>query len=276
MKKLLVTMFLISALVLCLASCEQVNNLFENDKNADHTHSMSEWTNLSATCTTAGMEERHCTAEGCDYSEKRIAAALGHDESTTPAKAPTCKEVGYDEYVSCSRCDYTTRVDKPALEHNYVNGICSMCNMEDDHEFGEWGNNTATCLLSGTESRTCSSCGFVDTRETVALGHDKVTVEAQAPDCESVGWNEYQKCQREGCVYTTYKEIAATGHNMSEYANNTATCESKGVETAECQNEGCEHTETRETEKLPHEYGEDNKCVNCGHDKYMLPAMPVT
>ena len=32
----------------------------------------------------------------------------GHDEVSHVAKAPTCKDIGWNAYVTCSRCSYTT------------------------------------------------------------------------------------------------------------------------------------------------------------------------
>ena len=54
------------------------------------------------------------------------------------AQAPTCTEIGWDAYETCSRCDYTTYQEKGALGHNYTlmaypknpsmeAYICSLC-----------------------------------------------------------------------------------------------------------------------------------------------------
>ncbi len=54
--------------------------------------------------------------------------AVGHDIQTVSAKAPTCKEVGYEAYEYCSRCDYSTIKEIPALGHSYdSNEICTRC-----------------------------------------------------------------------------------------------------------------------------------------------------
>ena len=45
--------------------------------------------------------------------------ALGHDLISHEAKDPTCTEVGWDAYETCSRCDHTTYVEKPALGHSW-------------------------------------------------------------------------------------------------------------------------------------------------------------
>ena len=45
------------------------------------------------------------------------APALGHDLIHHDSQAPTCTAVGWDAYDTCSRCDYSTYVEKPALGH---------------------------------------------------------------------------------------------------------------------------------------------------------------
>ena len=51
--------------------------------------------------------------------------ALNHNEVEHEAKAPTCTEKGWDAYVTCSRCDYTTKVEKDALDHTWKNATCT-------------------------------------------------------------------------------------------------------------------------------------------------------
>ena len=53
--------------------------------------------------------------------------ALGHAEVTHAAKAATCTAAGWDAYVTCSRCDYTTYKATAALGHTYANGACIRC-----------------------------------------------------------------------------------------------------------------------------------------------------
>ena len=42
-----------------------------------------------------------------------------HDLVHHDAKAPTCTEIGWNEYDACQRegCTYTTKVEIPALKH---------------------------------------------------------------------------------------------------------------------------------------------------------------
>ena len=54
--------------------------------------------------------------------------ASGHDEVSYEAKAATCTEVGWDAYVTCKNCDYTTYSEKPATGHvKDENGVCGVC-----------------------------------------------------------------------------------------------------------------------------------------------------
>ncbi len=69
------------------------------------------------TCTEIGWETYN-TCSRCDYTTYVELAALGHDLVAHEAKAPTCTEIGWDAYDSCSRCDYTTYVELSALGHN--------------------------------------------------------------------------------------------------------------------------------------------------------------
>lgn len=124
-------------------------------------HTFGDWTTQEATCTEDGYTERSCscgktekiiipnygghsceittiqptcTEKGyaiytcwCGYSETVDIDALGHDTVTNPAKNPTCEEEGWKEYVSCSRCDYSTFETIPALGHDYIDDICTIC-----------------------------------------------------------------------------------------------------------------------------------------------------
>ena len=97
-----------------------------------------------------------------------------HDLVHHDAKAPTCTEIGWDEYDACQRegCTYTTKVEIPAPGHDYTEKVvkptcekvgytlhtCKKCqdSYKDQqtkkllHWYGEWTNNG-----DGTHSATC-------------------------------------------------------------------------------------------------------------------------
>ncbi len=72
----------------------------------------------TATCTHRAV----CTVCGEKYGN-----ALDHDEVIHEAQTSNCTQVGWDAYVTCSRCDYSTYVEKPATGHNYIGRKCAVC-----------------------------------------------------------------------------------------------------------------------------------------------------
>ena len=128
-----------------------------------------------------------------------------HDLVHHDAKAPTCTEIGWDEYDACQRegCTYTTKVEIPALKHKLVHHDAKAPTCT---EIG-W-NEYDACQREG--------CDYTTKVELLALKHDLVHHDAKAPTCTEIGWNEYDACQREGCDYTTKVEIPAAGHDYTE------------------------------------------------------------
>ena len=164
-----------------------------------------------------------------------------HDLVHHDAKAPTCTEIGWDEYDACQRegCTYTTKVEIPALKHKLVH-----------HDA-----KAPTCTETGWEEYdTCSRCDYTTKVELLALKHDLVHHDAKAPTCTEIGWNEYDACQREGCDYTTKVEIPAPGHNYTEKVVKP-TCGKGGYTLHTCKK--CNDSyKDHQTKTLLHWYGE--------------------
>ena len=86
-------------------------------------HSFGSWTKVSnATCTEDGEARRYC--KNCDHYETRVLTAAGHKIVSHAAQAATCTENGWYAYEACSKCDYTTYVEMPALTHAWGDWIC--------------------------------------------------------------------------------------------------------------------------------------------------------
>ena len=164
-----------------------------------------------------------------------------HDLVHHDAKAPTCTEIGWDEYDACQRegCTYTTKVEIPALKHKLVH-----------HDA-----KAPTCTETGWEEYdTCSRCDYTTKVEIPALKHKLVHHDAKAPTCTEIGWDEYDACQREGCDYTTKVEIPAPGHDYTEKVVKP-TCEKGGYTLHTCKN--CHDSyKDQQTKTLLHWYGE--------------------
>lgn len=157
--------------------------------NGTHTRSCTNYcsevdtascTGGTATCSAKAV----CKVCGGEYGEKD---PNNHDLVQHAAKAPTCTEKGWNAYETCSRCDYTTYAELPALNHDYqavtveptceTDGYtvfnCSRCNDSYTadptdklgHRFGAWspngtGSQSADCLRQG-----CAHTGSTDCRK---------------------------------------------------------------------------------------------------------------
>ena len=164
-----------------------------------------------------------------------------HDLVHHDAKAPTCTEIGWDEYDACQRegCTYTTKVEIPALKHKLVH-----------HDA-----KAPTCTEIGWEEYdTCSRCDYTTYQEIPALKHKLVHHDAKAPTCTEIGWEEYDTCQRAGCDYTTKVEIPAAGHDYTEKVVKP-TCGKGGYTLHTCKK--CNDSyKDHQTKTLLHWYGE--------------------
>ena len=187
------------------------------------------------------------------------------------AKAPTCTGIGWDAYQTCSRCDYTTYVEKKALGHDLVNHAAKA----------------PTCTEIGWSAYdTCSRCDYSTYVEKSALGHALVNHAAKAPTCTEIGWSAYDTCSR--CDYSTYAELPALGHN---YAASTTrpSCTERGYTTHACTRCADSYRDAY-VSALGHRYGEwipnadgtnasaclrdcgDVRTADCATLGYALPA----
>ena len=134
-----------------------------------HTHAYTSQTTTEATCTEKGVTTYTCSCNDI-YTEE--IPALGHDEKTHEAQAPTCTEIGWEEYVTCERygCDYSTYKEIPATGvHTWDDGKITT---------------EPTCTEKGVKTFTCTVCETTTYTEDVeALTHDEKTHQAKAPTC---------------------------------------------------------------------------------------------
>lgn len=133
---------------------------------------------------------------------------------------------------------------------------------------------TATCMAPAV----CTTCGQ-PYGNTNPNNHDLEHHDAKAATCTEVGWNAYNTCKREGCSYTTYKEIAALNHALVHHEAKAPTCTAVGWEAYDTCSR-CDYSTTKvEKQKTPHTYGAvsytwatdnttckaEHKCTACQH-----------
>ena len=216
-----------------------------------------------ATCDTLGM----CNTCGGSYYG-------GHDLVQHAAKAPTCTEIGWDAYDTCSRfgCNYTTRKELPALKHDLKQHAakaptcteigwdayeaCSRCDYTTRKELPALNHNLVqhaakapTCTEKGWDAyETCSRCDYTTYAELPAQ-HALVHHDAQAPTCTEIGWDAYETCSR--CDYTTYAELPALNHALVQHEAQAPTCTEKGWNAYETCSR-CDYTTYAELPALNH------------------------
>lgn len=144
---------------------------------------------VESTCTELGHYDSviycsRCTAE-VSRTEKPI-DALGHDEQDHSAQTPTCTAIGWNAYVTCSRCSYTTYSELKALGHNTDGSIAHK-----DTKCTEAG------VVGGTYCTRCNDGKKAAEAVIPALGHKFSTAEiiAEVPaTCTSTGTKAHWHC----------------------------------------------------------------------------------
>ena len=214
-------------------------------------HSFSEYPDAKATCVSPAKYLRICLY--CFYREIIWRGDIdpnNHNLAHHEAQAPTCTEIGWEAYDTCSRCDYSTYVELPAEGHDPIPHAAQA----------------PTCTEVGWEAYdTCSRCDYSTYVELPAEGHDPIPHAGKAATCTETGWKEYDTCSR--CDYSTYAELPAEGHDLIHHAGKAATCTEKGwKEYNTCSR--CGYTTYQELDALGHAYEASTvqpTCTKAGH-----------
>ena len=291
---------------------------------ATHEHDWQEQISLtkSPTCTEKGSKTYKCSkcgetkveeipATGHTWKIHQIATnkseckcsvcgdTKAHDLKVVSKDPATCTKKGIIHYV-CKDCGKKVRdndPDAPALGHDWKNqdGMCSRCNAQHTHDWGEWKTTTpADCTTEGEKVRQCNTCGFEETRTLAKTDHQwgewNITTE---PSCTTEG-EEVRQC--EVCLETETKKLEKTDHVTEIVGAKESTCTTAGYSgdevckhchevikkghelalaqhqwgewktttPASCTHEGeetrqcsvCQETETRKLKKTDHDWSE--------------------
>ena len=186
---------------------------------------------VSPTCIEDGIQSIHCV--NCsERKEIKKIEKLGHAYNITNSVEPTCTTEGYYGDYLCSRCGDTI---KTGIVLNALG-----------HEFDSWQTHIAAeCEKNGLKKRICEKCGYQESVDIPATGHNEELLKAIAPTCSDVGLTEGSHCSVCGEIIISQYIIPALGHNWGEWTvTKEATIEEEGAKTRICKNDPS-HTETR-------------------------------
>ena len=169
-----------------------------------------------------------------------------HDLVHHDAKAPTCTEIGWNEYDACQRegCTYTTKVEIPALKHKLVH-----------HDA-----KAPTCTETGWEEYdTCSRCDYTTKVEIPAPGHD-YTEKVVKPTCEKGGYTLHT-CKKCNDSYKDHQTKTLL-HWYGEWTSN-----GDGTHSATCKRKDCKHVSKTECAIVEFKQAEATRtlCPVCGN-----------
>ena len=169
-----------------------------------------------------------------------------HDLVHHDAKAPTCTEIGWNEYDACQRegCTYTTKVEIPALKHKLVH-----------HDA-----KAPTCTETGWEEYdTCSRCDYTTKVEIPAPGHD-YTEKVVKPTCGKGGYTLHT-CKKCNDSYKDHQTKTLL-HWYGEWTSN-----GDGTHSAACKRKDCKHVSKTECAIVEFKQDEATRtlCPVCGN-----------
>ena len=169
-----------------------------------------------------------------------------HDLVHHDAKAPTCTEIGWNEYDACQRegCTYTTKVEIPALKHKLVH-----------HDA-----KAPTCTETGwDEYDTCSRCDYTTKVEIPAPGHD-YTEKVVKPTCGKGGYTLHT-CKKCNDSYKDHQTKTLL-HWYGEWTSN-----GDGTHSATCKRKDCKHVGKTECAIVEFKQDEATRtlCPVCGN-----------
>ena len=138
--------------------------LVKQEEISANGHSYESSVTKQPTCTEKGVLTYTCSACGDSYTED--IEANGHTIVIDKAVAPTCIKTGLTEGKHCSICGevLVEQETLSTIDHNYVNGVCTMCGKRDQ------SYATKGLVFTLSDNRTCYSVtGYTGTAKDVYI-----------------------------------------------------------------------------------------------------------
>lgn len=204
--------------------------------------------------------------EECDHS-----AAQFRLES----KDADCSHEGAINYFckECGKLAMSQAMPGGFGPHNYgTDSACDICGAICKHKnYGTPVTVPATCTVAGTETKTCTECGYESVKTLKAGGHKfTVDVVGRVATCTVDGYSAHKACSKCGEPNDDYTVIPAGGHDLETVKDTAATCTKNGTFEEKCNN--CEYVNTVTRKKTGHTYttvtAVEPTCTEKGHNAY--------
>ena len=214
---------------------------------------------------------------------------------TERIEAPTCTESG-GFYCTCTACGFETMMvgsgyneyHKPALGHDYQNGVCSRCGEEDpdaepeqpEPHVHDWETTVQkqTCEQDGVTTRTCRSCGLQEEiARSTAKGHyyifKKRSQDEQGP-YRLYACSICHQTRKEYYETEVKPDNGTCTTHIWETTTIPSTCTQLGKKIKTCTRCGAEETEPLRT-LAAHRWHSDYTPVTCERDGVMSRTCTV-
>ncbi len=217
----------------------------------------------------AGDNQHHtrpCRREGCDAVDTADCSGDENANCVTLGQCATCGGQYYGGHHYSTSWEYNDEQHwKPCIDCDAAKPGSEAGHMIVENPMPEFLKSEANCVSRAVYYKSCALCRYVLKTETFTDpyngtnpdNHDIVHHEAKAPSCTEIGWEAYDACQREGCGYTTCKEIPALDHDLVSHDAKAPTCTETGWEAYDtCRREGCTYSTYKELPARSHWYAE--------------------
>ena len=198
------------------------------EKTEDHTYDLDGGTKCKcgATKSTTPVEPEVCK----------------HHLNTVPERAPTCTEDGMKKHLKCSKCGKVFEAGAATAPNPVETTVEALTINKLSHDLTTTVVE-ATCTSKGSETTTCTRCGYSEKKELPMIAHTRKDVAAKAPTCLEAGNVEYWTCEvcnknftgtGTNSVEITDVTTPALGHDWVEDGKTDSTCSDKGNQHYTC------------------------------------------